>query len=71
MDIQQTEENAGEKSGDAGKKISEEQFISNFQSISSVMNNVDEVDQQDSQKVSEFSQKKEKNTPRAIPDAPE
>ena len=56
MDIQQTKEDAGEKSGEQLQKISEAQFISNFQSISSVMNNVDDVDHQESQKVSEFSQ---------------
>ena len=59
----------GEKSGDAGKKISEDQFMSNFQSISSVMNNVDEVDQRESQTVSEFSKQKEPQSPKAIPDA--
>jgi len=69
MELPDQQEHRGEKSGEAGKKISEEQFISNFQSISSVMNNVDERDQLESQKVSEFSQKKEQQqlrSPRAI-----
>ena len=44
MDVQQTNEHAGEKSSELLQKISEAQFISNFQSISSVMNNVDDVD---------------------------
>jgi hypothetical protein len=46
QDLQKTQEDAGEKSGQNHPKISEEHLISNFQSISSVMNNVDERDDQ-------------------------
>jgi hypothetical protein len=54
------------KSPMEGPKISDAQYQSNFQSISSVMNNVDERDQKESQKVSGFSQHEE-DTPMQSP----
>jgi hypothetical protein len=66
-----TKECPGELSGEDGKKISEANFVANFKSISSILNNVDEADQKESQKVNSFSDGHEGESSDSQMDIPE